>query len=115
MPELFLAQPVRIRLPCLGVYADDILAILTDPSQIPYLLSLLGSCLQAFGLELNVLKTEVLIWDRSDTFNCDPPPQGKFGRYELKVVPKLWYLGAYLTSSLNRRETVADRVHKSGQ
>lgn len=113
MPELFLAQAGRIRLPCLRVYADDILAILTDPSQIPRLLSLLQPCLQEFGLELNVTKTEVLVRDPHSTTNIVAPHLEKFGPYELKLVSKLRYLGAYITSSLNRRETVADRVQKA--
>lgn len=36
-----------------------------------------------------------------------------FGRYELKVLSRLRYLGAYIPSTLNRRKTVADRILKS--
>ena len=44
MPELQLGQTQRIKLPCLRVYADDILLIVTDPAQIPRLLNLIGPC-----------------------------------------------------------------------
>ncbi|XP_055527920.1 uncharacterized protein LOC129720457 [Wyeomyia smithii] len=113
MPELQLGQTQRIKLPCLRVYADDILSIVTDPAQIPRLLNLIGPCLKEFGLELNVTKTEVLIRDPSRTQNLDAPRSERFGNFELRVVSKLRYLGAYITSSLNRRETVSDRVLKA--
>lgn len=113
MPELFLGQTDRIRLPCLRVYADDILAVLTESSQIPRLISLLETCLSEFGLSLNVSKTEVLVRDPAYCDVRDPPSQCQFGPFNLKLVTKLKYLGAYITSSLNRRETVSDRVSKA--
>lgn len=101
MPELFLG------------YADDILMLATDPSQIPRLLNNIAPCLKEFGLELNVDKTEILIRDPSQPENSEPPHNRRFGRYDLKVVPKLRHLGVYITSTLNRRETVSDRSQKA--
>lgn len=113
MPELHLGQTDRIRLPCLRVYADDILAILTDSSQIPRLISLLETCLNEFGLSLNVSKSEVLVRDPSFCDVQASPSQLHFGNISLRVVTKMKYLGAYLTSSLNRRETVSSRITRA--
>lgn len=112
MPELHLGQENRLLLPCLRVYADDILAILTHPAQVIRLLDLIQPCLRVFGLELNVSKTEVLIRDphalpdsTRQTFDV--------GNYSLRLVNKMRYLGAYITSTLSRRETISDRVHRA--
>lgn len=112
MPEIHLAQAERLRLPCLRVYADDILAILTHPGQIRRLLEIIEPCLAAFGLELNVGKTELLIRD-PHSLEHDPRDEITLGRYTLRLVSKMRYLGAYLTSTLQRRETLSDRVHRA--
>lgn len=102
-----------MQLPCLLAYADDLLFVCKDESEVQRILETLEPLLASIGLEINVDKTIVLIRNPYDIDNTAPDEYKQFGRYLLKLVTKMRYLGTYVTSSLTRKELTAERIKKA--
>lgn len=113
LPDITLVQGTDIKLPCILGYADDLLFLCRNDEDVEKLLSVLEPILASIGLELNTLKSKVLIRDPYYVNNEEPDTILTFGKYKLTTVTKLRYLGAYITSSLTRRETTAERKKKA--
>ncbi|KAL9705324.1 hypothetical protein quinque_008842 [Culex quinquefasciatus] len=113
IPELRLEHIGTISLPCVLAYADDLLFLVEKVEDVSRILDSLQPLLASIGLEINHKKTRVLIRDPALIDNREPDSKFMFGTHELVLVTKLRYLGAFITSSLTRTETTAERIKKA--
>lgn len=113
VPEINLNQLGNIQLPCLLAYVDDLLFVCKNENDVQRILETIEPLLASIGLEINVEKTCVLFRDPCDTNNTAEEAVKQFGKYMLKVVTKMRYLGTYITSSLTRKELTAERIKKA--
>ncbi|KAL1396447.1 hypothetical protein pipiens_010503 [Culex pipiens pipiens] len=113
VPEINLNLLGNIQLPCLLAYVDDLLFVCKNENDVQRILETIEPLLASIGLEINVEKTCVLFRDPCDTNNTAEEAVKQFGKYMLKVVTKMRYLGTYITSSLTRKELTAERIKKA--
>ncbi|XP_055543098.1 uncharacterized protein LOC129728673 [Wyeomyia smithii] len=113
IPELKLAHVGTIQLPCILGYADDLLFICEEEDDVARLLDVIEPLLNSIGLEINTHKTKVLIRDPFATNNTTHQSTMCIGKYTLPLVTILRYLGAFITSSLTRKATTAERIKKA--
>lgn len=113
LPELNIEQLASIALPLVLAYADDLLFLCTRMEDVERIISTLEPLLASIGLEINTDKSKVLFRDPFNTKNVAPEEIQTFGKYKLPVVTKIRYLGAYITSSLTRKETTRERIRKA--
>ncbi|XP_058826510.1 uncharacterized protein LOC131686261 [Topomyia yanbarensis] len=115
MPEINVEHYGHIIIPCILAYADDLLFVCDTDEDVERIIGLLITLLASVGLEINTSKPCVLYRNPCDINNVEPDSMRKLGPFELKVVTKLGYLGAFVTSSLTRKETTAERIKKANK
>lgn len=102
-----LEQKYHLKLPVVLAFADDLILIAEKRNEISTILEELILQLAEVGLNLNFNKCEVLVKNplKKDLTRTEEI----FGKFTIKRVSQIKYLGTYITEDLSRRETIAKR------
>lgn len=107
IPALNLNQDSEITLPMILSFADDLIIISTDISELNSMFTRLKHLLETVGLKTNDTKTKLLIRDPN---HLQGSRQFIFlAGTNIVPVSEIRYLGTYITAGHNRRNTVRTR------
>ena len=81
------------------VYADDLVCIASNEKDLQSLIDIVNSWCSKFGLEANLLKTEIL-HVRKSSVPCSKF-QFKFGKRDINYCQRYKYLGLFISSLTN--------------
>lgn len=107
-PEISLGIGCSFKLPIILAYADDILIICHDLKLLDEISSTLKQLLAEVGLEIHPGKSELVVRNPESTKTA-VEESFNIANMDIKASPIVRYLGAYLTSILNRPENVKRR------
>lgn len=114
LPFFTLEQIEDMKFPCILAFADDIIILFETEEQIAELLTVLCELLAEVGLNVNWSKSCVLIRDPEGQKERPEDVQEEthlhFGDFKLPKVDHFLYLGSTITSSLERPQTIRNRV-----
>lgn len=99
--------------PLLLAYADDLLVASVDLQDLHDFLEQFIAAAALMGLELNLAKCEYLVRTPYPEPGLQLPRPFNIAGKEVPQVDQLLYLGALITSGLDRRGTAYQRIHKA--
>lgn len=112
--KLFMGEPENeLKLPMLLGYADDLTLLSTNLKDMDQMIPLLVQCLAPFGLEINAMKSELLIKTPNAQLYRDIGDVYKIGHLEIPVKHAVTILGTRINSDMNRRSMIIDRLRKA--
>ncbi|KAL1402280.1 hypothetical protein pipiens_019812 [Culex pipiens pipiens] len=113
-PSVNLEHSVGMKPPFILAYADDLMIITSSLKEMDEIMWSLRSLLEEVGLIIHPEKTELLIRDPYETKDARLE-QHIVGGFHLTSKASVRYLGAYLTATVNRPESVKRRCSQGSR
>ena len=93
-------------------YADDAAILAQTPESLQHTLDKLTSIYKAFGLQVNIRKTEIIVQQTNPDLAI---PQFHIDGTELQVVPLFRYLGSIVSPSARIDNEILERINKASR